>query len=627
MILALVKRMAWKGQVPLTMGLGQLAASRMQGKCRLTAMRAGSCCRAGRAGNTAYFLSRPPASKATRGSAMTANVGTARKRAWRSTHTAAAATRRCCGCVTWSTPTAACCWCRWATWQHRRALLLRVLAWAQRPCAPLLRLVPHDSSSRIVHVEARTPGKLLLVRVAVDQRGDPAGRYEMEVLRVSWGSAMQHWAEANSADDRGLQGSDGICQQASRSLVTAHQHAAVNLPSAQRHGVLQVVAWDEQDNSVTLSYSSLALPPVLATVRLLPCCEPSASAGVSASGGAGVAARAGAPGAPAAAAASHGAASPAGKGPDTSVVELECGKGDPWVVTERLWATSHDGAQVPITLCRPVRCSRGDGSSTPSTQSPPSPLLLQVYGAYGMDPSLDYQASLQPLLRRGVAVAVAHVRGGSLLGPAWYEGGRGAHKANSHRDLLAAAAHLVACGVTEPQLMCVEAESAGGWAVGPALAVAGTDLFRAAVLTVPTLDVMTSLLQDPSYGPYELGDPRVDAKLYRSIMEWSPYDGLSGSRPGPPFPALFVRVGLYDTKVPYWDPAKYMARLRSLGHGRTDPTLLVMQVKLGGHEAYDSVKEDAARCAFVLWAVGAWPEGNTDAARDLGEGMPWRLPS
>ncbi|GLC36548.1 hypothetical protein PLESTM_000458800 [Pleodorina starrii] len=499
-----------------------------------------------------------------------------------------------------------------------------------------LELLPHDPALRIVHVDiASGGGAVLCVRAAVDARGDPVGRYELDELQLDTAAVWTAVAAAadsgawrpaaparsgpeplppnssppprrpssTAAAESGFDGggsvgsSNGPYIRTASGLSVRRRRRTVHVRGPSQH-VLRVLDW-RKDGRVTLACSSMASPPTTSTIALLPY-EVRHCPGMDGGG--------------------------AAAGSDAA--ELVCGEADPRVVVERLWARSHDGVEVPITLCRPLvsepsgrpaegatmngdACGDGGGGGGGAICRPrasPQPLLLRVYGAYGRDPPLDFQPALLPLLRRGVGVAVAHVRGGGQLGPAWYEAGRGGgRKANSALDLLAAARHLVAEGVTAPGLMCLEAESAGGWAAGPALNAAGSSLFRAAVLTVPTLDVVTSLLDDPSYGPYELGDPRADAALYRDVLRWSPYEGL---RSGLTYPALLLlRIGLYDTNVPYWDPAKYMARLRSLaaaGGGAEVEALRVMQVKPSGHEAYDNVADDATFCAFVLWALGVW---------------------
>ncbi|KXZ46959.1 hypothetical protein GPECTOR_39g453 [Gonium pectorale] len=429
---------------------------------------------------------------------------------------------------------------------------------------PPLELVPHDPGLRVLHLEARGPGRLLLVRVAVDARGDPGDTLQLEELRLAWrgphppAALASHRHQPPLAAAQGPGGSGGSSHSSSTGsdagrrcgplVMTVVRRRTVMMPGG-RCSVLRVVDWDADGAQVAVSCSSMACAP--ATAR---------------------------------------------------AVELRQDRADALLVLERLWATSHDGTEVPITLCR-LREAAGAVDER-SSQPRPVPLLLRVYGAYGTDPPIDWQPSLLPLLRRGVVVAVAHVRGGDRLGPRWYEGGRGLRKANSHLDLLAAAGELVRRGVTAPELMCLEAESAGGWAAGPALNAAGSSLFRAALLTVPTLDAATSLLEDPTYGPYELGDAFADAVLYRSVVDWSPYDGLRAEQP---YPALLLRVGLYDTNVPYWDPAKYMARLRTLaGGGAVSSALRVMQVRPAGHDAYDNLGDEALRCAFVLWTLGAW---------------------
>ncbi|EFJ51398.1 hypothetical protein VOLCADRAFT_116405, partial [Volvox carteri f. nagariensis] len=488
----------------------------------------------------------------------------------------------------------------------------------RRQKTKLLELLAHNPNLRIVHVEVRPGGRVLCVREAVDGRGDPGGLYELDELQLDWSAVKQSAVVAAAADaaaaaragceedvngdgdgyygwrSTALQmgaprGESDPYMRTAMPLALVHRRRTVVVQGPRQH-VLCVLAWGD-DGQVTLACSNMAAAPWVTSVELLPYAVQDCGSVENIGGGKNLNT-----------AALQVAA--------TMATEIRCGDVNPRLMIERLWATSHDGAQVPITLCRMVSEAGKTAAGTGGQED-----AVRKCGTE-RDPPLDYQPALQPLLRRGVAVAVAHVRGGGLLGPAWYDAGRGAaNKANSYLDLLAAARHLVATGVTTPGLMCLAAESAGGWAAGAALNEMGTRLFRAAVLTVPTLDVMTSLLEDPTYGPYELGDPRADPALYRAVLRWSPYDGL-GAVSGVQYPALLLRVGLFDTNVPYWDPAKYMARLRSLARrdGGVGVSLRLMQVSLGqgpvkpgGHETYDNVADDAAFCAFVLWSLRMWP--------------------
>lgn len=265
----------------------------------------------------------------------------------------------------------------------------------------------------------------------------------------------------------------------------------------------------------------------------------------------------------------------------------------PYVV-ERTWAEAPDGARVPISLVRRSDAPPGE----------PRPLLLVGYGAYGVRYEPQFNASWLPLLERGFACAIAHVRGGGDLGEAWYRQGRGLAKRTTFTDFIACAERLVALGYTAPKLLAITGRSAGGLLIGAAVTMR-PDLWRAAIAYVPFVDVVSTSL-DPSIPLVEAeydewGDPR-DPEQYRFLLTYSPYDNL---RPGA-YPALLATAGLHDPRVQYWEPAKFVARLRDV---RTDgrPALLRTEMS-GGHAGasgrYDHLRETAFEWAFILDAVG-----------------------
>lgn len=261
--------------------------------------------------------------------------------------------------------------------------------------------------------------------------------------------------------------------------------------------------------------------------------------------------------------------------------------------SSRVWARSHDGVEVPVSLVHRADVAH-DGTA---------PCLVYAYGAYeaSMDPV--FSSARLELLERGVVFAIAHVRGGGEMGRGWYEGGRLAHKANTFHDLVASVEHLVATGVAAPDRVAVRGGSAGGLTVGATLNLR-PDLFAAAVAEVPFVDIVTTM-SDPTIPltvtEYdEWGDPAVPAML-QVMRAYSPYDNV---RPGP-YPALYVTAGLNDPRVQYWEPAKWVARLRE---ATTSGRPIVLETELeaghGGRSGrYDAWHDEAKVLAFVLAAL------------------------
>jgi oligopeptidase B len=261
---------------------------------------------------------------------------------------------------------------------------------------------------------------------------------------------------------------------------------------------------------------------------------------------------------------------------------------------ERLHAPAADGTPIPISLvCR---------ADTP--RAGPGPLLLAGYGAYGIPYPVTFSSNRLSLLDRGVTVAVAHVRGGGEGGKRWHDQGRMLAKPTTFADFAAAADHLVRAGYTAADRLAIEGGSAGGLLIGAVLN-RRPDLCRAAVLRVPFVDVINTMLDESlplTVGEFEeWGNPKVP-EHYACMRAYCPYTNL-GPRA---YPAVLVRTALHDSQVMYWEPAKYVARLREVGTG---PYPVLFKINLaaghgGASGRYDFLREIAFDYAFVLSELG-----------------------
>ena len=262
--------------------------------------------------------------------------------------------------------------------------------------------------------------------------------------------------------------------------------------------------------------------------------------------------------------------------------------------SSRLWATAPDGTRVPISVVH-RRDVVLDGRA---------PALLTGYGAYEHSSDPAFRASRVSLLDRGFVCAIAHVRGGGELGRAWYESGRLDHKTNTFTDFIACAETLVELGYTSPSKLVARGGSAGGLLMG-AVANLRPDLFAAIVAEVPFVDVVTTML-DPELPLTiteweEWGDPQ-EPDAYARMKAYSPYDNV-GPRA---YPAMFVTTGLNDPRVQYWEPAKWVAKLRV---SSTSDNPIVLRTEMGaGHGGpsgrYDAWRDEATILAFVCSMAG-----------------------
>jgi len=265
-------------------------------------------------------------------------------------------------------------------------------------------------------------------------------------------------------------------------------------------------------------------------------------------------------------------------------------------VSERLHVTASDGARVPISVVH-----RRD---TPRDAS--APLLLYGYGSYGISIPVAFSSNRLSLLDRGITFAIAHIRGGGELGKPWHDAGRLRNKRNTFTDFIAAAEHLVTERYCSPEKLIIEGGSAGGLLMG-AVTNMRPDLFRMVISHVPFVDVLNTMLDASlplTVGEYEeWGNPQI-ADDYFYMKRYCPYTNLEGQA----YPAMLVKTGLNDSQVMYWEPAKYVAKLRTL---KIDGNPLLFKINMGaGHGGasgrYDYLREIALDYAFLLTQLGIW---------------------
>jgi oligopeptidase B len=258
-------------------------------------------------------------------------------------------------------------------------------------------------------------------------------------------------------------------------------------------------------------------------------------------------------------------------------------------------ATAGDSVKIPVWLLMRKDLVR-DGRN---------PALLHAYGAYGASSTAYFDSEIFSLVDRGVVYAVAYVRGGGELGKHWHESGRMLAKRNTFTDFIAAAEHLIDERHTGKQRLAITGRSAGGLLMG-AVTNMRPDLFRLVIAEVPFVEAVNSML-DPSLplvvGEFEeWGNPRIETE-YRYLLGYSPYDNLAAKD----YPAMLVTSSYYDSQVMYWEPAKYVARLRHLKTDR-NPLLFRIDMQPAGHGGrsgrFDRLRERAFTYAFLLWQLG-----------------------
>lgn len=277
------------------------------------------------------------------------------------------------------------------------------------------------------------------------------------------------------------------------------------------------------------------------------------------------------------------------------VVQIPSGYDPALYVSARLLAPAADGTLIPVSVVH-RRDFALDGRGV---------LHLYGYGAYGLGLDPWFSPHRLGLLDRGFAFAIAHVRGGDEMGRAWYEDGKLAHKTNSFDDFIAVAQFLVAQGYAAPGAVAIEGGSAGGLLMGGVLNRAPDGLIGAAILQVPFVDVVNTMLDDSlpltTIEYDEWGDPHQPGVL-RRLASYSPYDNVAQRR----YPHMLITAGLTDPRVTYWEPAKYAARVRAT---KTGDAVLLSRTEMGaGHAGaagrFDKLKEVALSQAFLLRAFG-----------------------
>ena len=233
-----------------------------------------------------------------------------------------------------------------------------------------------------------------------------------------------------------------------------------------------------------------------------------------------------------------------------------------------------------------------------------APALLYGYGSYELSIDPTFSSIRLSLLDRGFVFAIAHIRGGGELGRRWYEDGKLMHKRNTFTDFVACAEHLIASGYTSADRSAARGGSAGGLLMG-AVAELRPDLFRAVVAEVPFVDVVTTMSDPsiPSRSPSgRSGATRSSTRTPTYMKSYSPYDNVIATD----YPAIFVSAGLNDPRVAYWEPAKWVAKLRAT---KTDDHLLVLKTEMGaGHGGpsgrYDAWRDEAQVIAFLVDQLG-----------------------
>lgn len=257
---------------------------------------------------------------------------------------------------------------------------------------------------------------------------------------------------------------------------------------------------------------------------------------------------------------------------------------------ERVWAVATDGTKIPISVVY-HKNTKKDGNS---------PLLQYAYGSYGASMEPNFDSNILSLLDRGFIYAIAHIRGGEEMGREWYENGKLLHKKNTFTDYIDCSKFLIQQKFTSPKHLYAEGGSAGGLLMGAVINMA-PELYHGVIAQVPFVDVITTMLDDTiplTTSEYdEWGNPN-DKEYYDYMKSYSPYDNIKKQD----YPNLLVTTGLHDSQVQYWEPAKWVARLRMF---KTDKNLLFLDTNMdaghgGASGRFESLKETAKEFSFLL---------------------------
>jgi len=260
----------------------------------------------------------------------------------------------------------------------------------------------------------------------------------------------------------------------------------------------------------------------------------------------------------------------------------------------RFFAKAPDGAEVPVTVVH-RKDLKLDGSN---------PTLLYSYGSYGINTDVSFSSSILSLLDRGMVYAIAQIRGGSDKGRLWYEQGRMMNKKNTFTDFIAAAEALITKGYTKPDKLAIRGGSAGGLLMG-AVTNMRPDLFKAVIADVPFVDVINTMLDKDlplTVAEYEQWGNPNEKPAYDYMITYSPYDNVAKKA----YPAILATTGLYDSQVSYWEPAKWVQKLRAM---KTDNNIILLKINMdaahgGSSGRYARMKEDAFRYAWMLNQLG-----------------------
>ncbi len=263
-------------------------------------------------------------------------------------------------------------------------------------------------------------------------------------------------------------------------------------------------------------------------------------------------------------------------------------------ISERLFATAHDGVKIPISIVRHVK----------TELTPMTPLLQYGYGSYGYTRDPSFSSIRLSLLDRGFVFAIAHVRGGEYLGRPWYENGRMLSKKNTFKDFISSSEFLIENGYTSKEHLYAEGGSAGGLLMGAIMNMA-PDLYNGIIAAVPFVDVVTTMLDDSiplTAGEWdEWGNPN-DEEYYYYMKSYSPYDNIIETK----YPNTLVTTGLHDSQVQYWEPAKWVAKLRQYNKGKS---LILLHTNMDtGHSGssgrFEALKEVAMEYSFLFMLEG-----------------------